>query len=490
MLIKVHSVTNNGTKPVPVDVEVTSTSGIPQIIIIGLVNTAVREAKDRIVTALKSLGIRIKARRTIVSLVPSDVKKSGSSFDFAIAVGLLYLYRPIELPLEGSAFIGEVSLDGSIAAVQNCFNKVLSAKKLGFKRAFIPHANLKDIQLIDDITVFGVKKLSDVISYAGDTSCFDQPANIQSINNDLPDITIVGQHQAVRAISIAVAGRHHLHLVGPPGVGKSTLPQLARILMPKLSREVAIQNLAISSIHQKEATNTDVYQAPFRSPHYSSTNKILFGNSHLEYGELSRAYHGILFLDELPLFNKQVLNSLNRYLDLSKNNKLQLIAASNPCPCGYWQTGVRTCKCTAAERNSYFRKLSGPLLDRIDLHVTILPLHSDEYGTSEPHDIQKLKEKVLFARKIQAKRYSDSNITNADLSLKSIEQYSKVEKAATVFLEKASASLHLSTRAYEKILAVSQTIADLEQATQITQYHCAEALQYRFEHSWSTNALY
>lgn len=497
MLIKVHSVTTHGLKPVAIDVEVQSTSGIPQVLIIGLVGTAVREAKDRIITALKQLNIRLKARRTVISLTPADIQKFGSSFDLAIAVGLISLYRTIDIPLHNSAFIGEVSLDGTVQPVTGCLAKVLAAQQLGYQHVFIPFDNLKDVYLVETIKIYGIKTLTQLFEPIIPRKVhIPQVADINYKAATLDVVSLLGQQEALRALTIAVAGHHHLHLVGPPGAGKSTLPKIAQYLLPLLRKSAALETQAIYSLQKGHTQQNNILVPPFRSPHHSATLTQLLGNPIQSFpGELPLSHNGILFLDELPEFNTAVLRGLRIPLEQKKvvlhfsrsSSELPsnciVIAASNPCPCGYWNTGVRRCRCSAAERARYINKLSGPLLDRFDLHLLVSPLTGTDLRTTTLFNLENIQKAIKSAHKVQDKRYQGA-FYNADLTVTTIPQYCAIEKKAVDLITQACQALRLSTRAYQKTISVAQTIADLEESSSITETHCAEALQYRFEHTW------
>lgn len=488
MLTRVHTVTTIGLDPVKVDVEVTTTTGIPQIFIIGLVTTSVREAKDRIITALKSIGFKLKARKTIISLIPADLRKSGNSFDLAIAVALLSLYSKLYIDLKSTAFIGEVSIDGSILPVSDCLGKVLAAKNLGYQQIIIPIDNLVDCVCVDGITILGIRHLKQVIVKESALSKLSKslPPTEPSLN-----VTVVGQSEAVRTITIAIAGKHHLHMVGPPGVGKSTLPQFAQALQPKLCKSEALEVTGLYSV--VNITNKNIFQAPFRNPHHTATVKKIIGyDSQLLPGEISLAHQGILFLDELPLFSASVLQALrnpldNRTINLQNHQRRAqfpcdciVVAASNPCPCGFWQTGVRQCSCSKAARNSYKKKLSWPLLERFDLQTALSPLSPEEYSVAAPkYNSASIADVVLQARNIQKMRFQNANTFNSHLKLETISRCCSIKSDARNFLKKAVTAYTLSTRGYEKVIAVAQTIADLESSPHICTSHLAEALQYR-----------
>ncbi|PIR62000.1 MAG: hypothetical protein COU66_00740 [Candidatus Pacebacteria bacterium CG10_big_fil_rev_8_21_14_0_10_44_11] len=484
MSIKVHAVTTFGLAPIPVEVEVLATSGLPQIKIIGAVSASTREAKDRVVSALKNLKVRLKARKTMISLRATELSKHDTGFDLAIAVGLLALHQQLAFPLASIVFIGEVSLEGEILPVPGCLAKVLAAKQLGFTKVVIPFKSLEQVNLVDNVTIYALKSLSELLT--GQLGSVIKPTQglpklyYQAI--DLHLQLLVNQQEALRALTIAIAGNHHLRLVGPPGIGKTVLPQLAKILMPPLSKKSLVKVLAIHSLYHIDLPVEQLTHPPFQMPAHSVTPNQLLGNfNRQQLGELSLAKHGILFFDELSELSKPSLQIIKDVLERSTDHCL-VIAASNPCLCGYWKTGVRACRCSAASRAQFDAKLSGSFLDRFDLHASIVPT---DIAPSQPTiNLSQLQIQVQTARQNQELRYTTDTLFNGQLDLNQIAQHCRLPKNTQQLLRQAMTSLKLSLRAYQKTITVAQTIADLESSQDITEAHLAEALNYRFEQSW------
>ncbi|PIR60253.1 MAG: hypothetical protein COU67_02930 [Candidatus Pacebacteria bacterium CG10_big_fil_rev_8_21_14_0_10_44_54] len=500
VLTRVLSATLIGLKPQLIEVEVDAIQGTPQFIIIGLASKAVDEAKERITAALLNCGVRIKARRTIVNLAPADLQKSGSTLELAIAAGLLQLYGEIAPLPDNCLLVGELSLDGELKPVRGCLPLVLAAKEFGMTEVILPTANLPEVGFLESVTLRPIRNLRQLLDVGGNITKLTphptQPLKLAKNKTNTDFASIIGQVAAKRALEIAVAGNHNIHLVGPPGAGKSMLAQAAISILPPLSLD---ESIAVTMIHSVAGLTTQagvVITRPFRAPHHTTTAVGLTGGStQLLPGEISLAHHGVLFLDEFPEFSRTALEALRQPLEtkmvtITRSTgttqypaNCMLIAASNPCLCGYWGSS-KPCRCTLRERDRYQNKLSGPLLDRIDVHVRVGAVsHKQLATTTKPGECsKKIRERVAAARKIQRNRLAKTSATtNGDLDGKETKQYCRLRDDAKDILVLAGEKLGLSARSHFKVLKVAQTIADLTAESVITTEHITEALQYRPE---------
>lgn len=500
MLTRVLSATLTGLKPQLIEVEVDAIQGTPQFIVIGLASKAVDEAKERITAALLNCGVRIKARRTVVNLAPADIQKSGSTLELAIAAGLLQLYGEIAPLPDTCLLIGELSLDGELKPVRGCLPLVLAAQEFGLTDVLLPMANLPEVGFLTSVTLRPLNNLRELLTVGGKIEQLapHQPQQLQIpvATGEADFASIIGQITAKRAIEIAVAGNHNIHLVGPPGAGKSMLAQATVSILPPLSISEVI---AVTMIHSVAGLTTQagvLTTRPFRAPHHTTTAVGLTGGSaQLLPGEISLAHEGVLFLDEFPEFSRTALEALRQPLEtktvtITRSTgttqypaNCMLIAASNPCQCGYWGSD-KPCRCTPRERQRYFNKLSGPLLDRIDLHVRVGSVNHRQLAakTQRQEFSKNILNRVIAARRRQRARLGQSTFqTNGDLDGTQTKNRCKLDPAAKEILISAGEKLGLSARGHFKVIKVAQTIADLAEKPIIATEHITEALQYRPE---------
>jgi magnesium chelatase family protein len=484
-----------GIQSRPVSVEVDLANGLPAFNIVGLPEKAVQESKERVRGALRNSQFEFPARRITVNLAPADLPKVGSGFDLPIAIGILIASG--QLPAkkaEQIEFIGELALSGELRPVKGALPIALSCKQKGVPLIF-PVDNRKEIELINDYVSYPARHLLEVCAHLNDSQPLEplQTVEVPDYNNqrfaDLADIR--GQALAKRALQIAAAGRHSLLMVGPPGSGKSMLASRLPGILPPLTDEQAIETAAIHSVSHQAFQTDNWKKPPFRSPHHSASSAALVGGGSLpQPGEISLAHHGVLFLDELTEFDRRTLDLLrepleNGYISISRvarkieyPARFQLIAAMNPCPCGYLGDAKRACgTCTAEQIQRYQGKISGPVLDRIDLHIEV-PAQPASLLTQPAQEISSdtMRQSVLRARQKQLQR---AGKTNSELNAAELEQSAQPDRKGLQLLETAIDKMGLSARAYHRILRVARTIADLDDSAQTDSMHIAEAISYR-----------
>lgn len=513
MLTKVYSASIQGIDAFPVTIETDGTKGAI-FSIVGLPDTAVKESQQRITTAIAHSGVNLPHRRTIINLAPADVKKEGASFDLPIAIGVLTAHgiAPAD-KLEEYMIMGELSLDGSVLPVRGVLPMAIKARELGFKKLIVPEGNVTEAAVVNKVEVFGVKNLSEAIQLISGTSDL-QPTVMdtralfaaESSIFDFDFSEVKGQESVKRAFEIACAGGHNVLMIGPPGAGKSMMAKRIPTILPPLSLGEALETTKIHSVAGKLSRGSMLMtKRPFRTPHHTvSPVAMVGGGSNPMPGEISLAHNGVLFLDEFPEFPRQVLEVLRQPIEdriitvarakytVNYPASFMLVASMNPCPCGYFGHPTKQCTCPPGAVNKYMNKISGPLLDRIDIQIEIQPVAFDDMANTSPAESStEIRNRVLRARMVQQERFKGERgiYSNAQMNTRMIKKYSWPDKEGLTKLKERMEKLNMSARAFDRILRVARTIADLDYSEHMAPQeavnspvlvrHIAEAINYR-----------
>ena len=503
MLVKVYGASMQGLQATAVTIEVNATRGV-RFVLVGLPDNAVKESHERILAAIENSGYTFPTRQITINLSPADIRKEGSGYDLPMAIGILATEDKVNTTqLANYMMVGELSLDGSLVPIRGALPVAIKAREMGFEGLFVPEGNIREAAVVNKLKVYGVRHITQVINHLNGTELLEPTiidtrgefyARQYEFDYDFADVK--GQEHVKRAMEVATAGGHNMIMIGPPGSGKSMLAKRMPSILPPLSLQESLETTQIHSVAGTLPAGCSLMaQRPYRAPHHTISQVALVGGgTNPQPGEISLAHNGILFCDELPEFQRSVLEVLrqpleDRIINISRAKysttfpcSFMFVASMNPCPCGYYNHPTKACVCTPGQIVRYLNKISGPLLDRIDLQIEITPLSFEEMSRTAPGETSAaIRERVIKARKIQEERFaSEPGIhCNAQMNSRLMKQYAQPDEEGMNLLREAMNRLQLSARAYDRILRVSRTIADLAGSDHILSEHISEAIGYR-----------
>ena len=503
MLVKTYGAAVQGIDATPITIEVNCSKGI-KFFLVGLPDASVKESRERIISALQVNGYKYPRKQIIINMSPADIRKEGSDYDLPLALGILAASETISHEkLSDYIIMGELSLDGEILPIKGALSIALMAKEQGYKGFILPAENAEEAAVVEGLEVYGVSNLNEVVDYINGeieltqtVSAIDELFTSNSDGFQFDFSEVKGQESVKRALEVAAAGGHNIIMIGSPGSGKSMMAKRMPSILPPFTLDEALETTKIHSVAGRLDRKTPIMSVrPFQSPHHTISDVAMVGGgAYPQPGEISLAHNGVLFLDELPEFNRSVLEVMrqpleDRFITISRAKftveypaSFMLVSAMNPCPCGYYNHPDRECVCAPGAVHKYLNKISGPLLDRIDMHIEIVPVPFDKISDQTPAESSiEIRERVIRARQVQAERFKSipGVYNNAQMSSRLLHQFAVPDPAGLQLLKTAMNRLNLSARAYDRILKVSRTIADLEGAANIEPIHIAEAINYR-----------